>query len=103
MRNRFDFWNPHGIGYKFFAEARRLWEIQLHQDSLVTTVQAAIVMSVTYNLYAIDKIGIMYTAEAVRLALDLRLFELPAAMGNRSDRELHGFGFTAWSLYFWVR
>lgn len=104
VQNRFDYWDPSGIGYKFFAEARRLWDIQFHQESHVTSIQAALVMGVMFNLYAMDRVGITYMTEGVRLARNLNLFELPQYMGvNISERELRGFGFTAWSLYFWVR
>lgn len=104
MRTRFDFWNPHGLGYKFFAEAKRLWEAELYRESKITTVQAALVMGVSSNLYAMDKVAMAYTAEAVRLSQDLKLFGLNESIKNdKSARNLQGYQFTAWSMFFWVR
>lgn len=103
MRDRFEFWNPNSLGYKFFAEARRLWELELHNDSCITSVQAGLVMSVTYNLYALDKVGMTYTADAIMIARELNLFELPSSLRSSNYREWHGYGFTGWALYFWAR
>lgn len=103
LRGRYEFWNPDRLGYKFFAEARRLWDVRSNNDGDVTTVQAAYTMSVIYNLYAMDKIGVPFGVAAVKLAYRLKLFSSPAEMPNTTQRERQGNIYTAWSLYFWTR
>lgn len=102
MRKRYAFWTPHTLGYKFFAEARRLFEVQIYKEPHITSIQAALVMSVTYNLYAMDKIGISYTVQAVEMARNLNLFDAPAGLQGNT-RTLLGHQFTAWAVYFWIR
>ncbi|KFA69723.1 hypothetical protein S40285_09672, partial [Stachybotrys chlorohalonatus IBT 40285] len=98
LDDRTQFWDPHTLGYKFAAEARRLWELEVLDRCSVTAVQAAMMMNVTYNLYAMDKVGMVYDAQAVALARELKLFD---TVQWRTKREWVGYGFTAWSLYFW--
>ena len=102
IKGRYEFWNPNRLGYKFFAEARGLWDIEKHNNGSITAVQAALLMNVTYNLYAMDKIGIAFGAEAVKLAQRLQLFAATADMVGTSERERHGYSYTAWCLYSWI-
>lgn len=61
-------------------------------------------MGVSYNLYAMDKVAMAYTAEAVRLSQDLKLFDFPGSIEkDMNERHVQGYEFTAWSLFFWVR
>ena len=74
----------------------------MQDEPNITTVQAGIVMSITYNLYALDKIGTSYCAEAIRLAEKLHLFDLPLDAYDTNYRKWAGDGYTAWNLYFWT-
>ncbi|RFN54941.1 zn(2)-c6 fungal-type DNA-binding domain protein [Fusarium flagelliforme] len=63
------------LGYKFFAEAKRLWELELMEKSSITTVQAAMIFHIMYNIYSMDKLGMTYGVQAVAMAKDLKLFD----------------------------
>lgn len=75
----------------------------MHETPDITTVQAGLVMSITYNLYALDKIGTSYCAEAVQLAEKLQLFDPPRDSQITNYRKWAGDSFTAWNLFFWTR
>jgi hypothetical protein len=60
-------------------------------------------MNVIYNLYAMDKIGVSFGVEAVKLARHLKIFSAPPDMPSLTERERQGYIYTAWSLYFWTR
>ena len=91
-------WNPRNLGYKFLAEAKRLWELEISQNKL-TTIQAAGILNLIYNVDGVDKIGLTYLEEAVRMAKVVGLFSGASKLksqGSDVARE-----FTAWSLFNW--
>jgi hypothetical protein len=65
--NRAKFWNPQTLGYQFLAEARRLWEFETGNVHL-TTIQAAMVISIVHGANGSDKIGDSYLKQAVSAA-----------------------------------
>ncbi|KAF5506420.1 Nitrogen assimilation transcription factor nit-4 [Colletotrichum siamense] len=77
--NRVEYWNPDTLGYRFLAEAKRLWELQTSEPR-VTTIQAGILFSVFHNLCGLDEIGQPYRIHGVNLAR---------------------WAYTAWALYNW--
>ncbi|KAJ4865698.1 fungal zn(2)-Cys(6) binuclear cluster domain-containing protein [Trichoderma breve] len=97
--DRLEYWNPDSLGYRFFAEARRLWELEAGQKSSITTVQAGMVINIIYNMYSMDKIGMTYDVQAIAMAHDLKLFDGPTSKNRRKQR---GYDFTAWSIFFWM-
>ncbi|KAF4873399.1 Nitrogen assimilation transcription factor nirA [Colletotrichum siamense] len=96
--NRVEYWNPNTLGYRFLAEAKRLWELQASEPR-VTTIQAGILFSVFHNLCGLDEIGQPYRIHGVNLARKLRLFSKSSCGNNDSKRK--GWAYTAWALYNW--
>ncbi|KAF4944570.1 hypothetical protein FSARC_14641 [Fusarium sarcochroum] len=95
-----EFWNPHTLGYRFLAEARRLWEVEEAGPSdKLTTLQAGLYINVVYNLMGADSIGWRYTIRAVEIAHSLDLFNPLSRVKSR--RSQHVRDFTAWSLFTW--
>ncbi|GAM83838.1 hypothetical protein ANO11243_018280 [Dothideomycetidae sp. 11243] len=97
MDNRAEYWNPHTLLYRFFAEARRLWELEA-TEPCITTVQAGVVFNVVYNLCGLDEIGQVYRINSIALAYQLRLFE---PIFDANDRTRRGKIYTAWMLFSW--
>ncbi|KAJ4024448.1 hypothetical protein NW766_000685 [Fusarium irregulare] len=80
------------------AEARRLRELEVYEDSL-TTIQATMVMAFTYNMNSMDKVGWSYTEQAYAMARRIKLFDPhPAGM---DDKTKSARGLTAWAIFSW--
>ncbi|KAF4997868.1 hypothetical protein FGRMN_3569 [Fusarium graminum] len=94
--NRAKFWNPQTLGYQFLAEARRLWDIEVGNAQL-TTIQAAIVISIVYDANGSDKIGNLYLTQAVSAAHSMHLFSPPTQPPDRT--EYNARAVTAWALF----
>jgi hypothetical protein len=78
------------------AEARRLRELEVNHDSL-TTVQATMVMSLTYNMDAVDKVGWSYCEQGYIMAHRMGLFDpYPITMDDKSKSAR---GLTAWAIF----
>lgn len=94
------FWLPQGLAYRFLAEAKRLWEMEDHGVSKLTTMQAAIILNAISLTDATDKIGKAFHNQAVAMALDMKLM-------TTRDQEIQGSSmrkaraFTAWCLFAW--
>ncbi|KAI1777970.1 hypothetical protein F4818DRAFT_447889 [Hypoxylon cercidicola] len=83
--DRTKFWVPQTLGYQFLAEAKRLWEVESRKDSAhLTTIQAAIVLSIVANTTAMDKVGTSYLLQAIAMATSLNLFS--ATMGTENEK-----------------
>ncbi|KAL7928301.1 putative zinc finger protein [Trichoderma chlorosporum] len=98
MSARAEYWNPFTLGYKFLAEAKRLWERE-QQESKITSIQAALFLNGISNLDGADAIGWQYTSRAVNMAHELELFAVTpktVSVKMRIARE-----FTAWTLFCW--
>ncbi|KAF4973299.1 hypothetical protein FSARC_374 [Fusarium sarcochroum] len=98
LSNRFEYWNPNNLVYRFMAEAKRLWELEATVPR-ITTIQAGILFSVYHNLCGIDEIGQAYRIQAVALAHRLHIFD--AAVEGQNERTHRGREYTAWALYNW--
>ncbi|KAJ4007727.1 hypothetical protein NW752_010396 [Fusarium irregulare] len=96
VANRAEFWNPQTLGYQFLGEARRLWEFEAAKPRL-TTIQAAIVLSVVYDANGGDEIGRQYLAQAVAAAHSMHLFSQPTQVDDKV--EYNARAITAWSLF----
>lgn len=96
--NRAQYWNPHTLGYRFLAEAKRLWELEASEPR-ITTIQAGILVSVFHNLSGLDDIGQPYRIHSVTLAHELRIFD--PMMECQNDRLSRGTAYAAWALYNW--
>ncbi|KNB19215.1 hypothetical protein FOXG_16637 [Fusarium oxysporum f. sp. lycopersici 4287] len=96
MSHRSQFWNPRTLGYQFLAEARRLWELEIGNTRL-TTIQAAIVLSLVHDANGSDEVGRSYLTQAVAAAHAMHLFSTPTK--NNDDLEYYARAFTAWALF----
>lgn len=101
MADRSEYWNPQTLGYKFLAEAKRLWEMEQLENKSLTTLQAALVINLIYVGNSMNKLGITYAIQAVAMAHELEIF---GPLTNvKSQRRRQSYSFTAWCLYFWTR
>ena len=88
-------WDTESLCYRFFAETKRLWELETGESKL-TTCQAALVMNSVYNMDGLDQIGNVYMVQAAKIAYNLDLF---GAQG-RGEMDVAK-QFTAWCLFSW--
>lgn len=95
--NRAEFWNPANLGYRFLAEARRLWESEVENDKL-TTIQAALILNIVSNMNGVDKLGLLYMTHAVSMAKNLGLYKRARVSMTKLQNSRD---FTAWVLYAW--
>ncbi|OAQ65033.1 C6 transcription factor [Pochonia chlamydosporia 170] len=98
IQNRANFWDPDNLYYKFFAETKRLWELADKDGAVeLTTIQAAILIDLSYRVNGLDKIGSTYLRQAVAMAEVMQLlntFPNDMDMEERNARD-----FTAWCLF----
>ncbi|KAK0726762.1 hypothetical protein B0T26DRAFT_737695 [Lasiosphaeria miniovina] len=95
---RAEFRNPHTLGYQFHAEAKRLWELEQNKNKL-TTIQAAILPNMVYNLNGADKLGRLYTLHAISIARELGLFKRPDHWDLMDPKMQAVWGMATWGLY----
>lgn len=84
MANRAEFWNPQTLGYRCLGEARRLWELEAARPKL-TTIQAAIVLSIVYSANSGNEIGKQYLTQAVAAAHKMNLFSHPTQLDDEVE------------------
>ncbi|KAF4434910.1 nitrate assimilation regulatory nirA [Fusarium acutatum] len=101
--SRLEYWNPGSLRYRFLAESRRLWELELEKEPSITTLQAAMVLNPVYNMTSLEtqaSLGLSLGAQALALSHKLGILEsLPAEL---DQRQRHVYGYTAWCLYYWI-
>ncbi|EJP66453.1 C6 transcription factor, putative [Beauveria bassiana ARSEF 2860] len=96
VENRAEFWDPSTMGYRFLAECRRLWELEIGNSSL-TNIQAATILSLTYNMNGLDKVGWTYMIQAIAAAESIDLFGDVPDSDSQKIKVVKTF--TAWGLY----
>ncbi|KAM5527275.1 C6 transcription factor [Fusarium oxysporum f. sp. phaseoli] len=94
-----EFWNPNSLGYKFLAEAKRLWAVEESRERSLTTLQAALIINTIVNMFDIDKLASAYLVHAIDIAHELGLFEPTTYIMHKKLR--HSYDLTAWSLFHW--
>ncbi|KAF5639432.1 nitrate assimilation regulatory nirA [Fusarium tjaetaba] len=101
--SRLEYWNPESLRYRFLAESRRLWELEMEKEPRITTLQAAMVLNPVYNMSSMEtqaSQGLSFGAQALALSHKLGILEsLPAKL---DQRQRHVYGYTAWCLYYWI-
>ncbi|KAF2656565.1 hypothetical protein K491DRAFT_767645 [Lophiostoma macrostomum CBS 122681] len=98
--DRYKFWLPHNLGYRFLAEAKRLWETETFDGkSRITTAQAACVLNNITDLNGMDKVRAFYYREALAMMKRMNLFN--AHVEGESKRAFKGRLFTAWAFFSW--
>ncbi|KAK3899213.1 hypothetical protein C8A05DRAFT_46654 [Staphylotrichum tortipilum] len=119
LQGRAEFWNPRNLGYQFLAEAKRLFELGCEEErpfkhpndldwerknreweqGRLTTIQAAQLLNLVYNLNGSDKIGWRYTLRAIEMAHEIQLMRPPQ---DRHTPEMQCVrAYTAWGLFCW--
>jgi hypothetical protein len=63
----------------------------------LTSIQAALIISLVYNFCGLDKLGSVYGLQALAIAQDQRLFHESAHVTSERLRDARHF--TAWSLF----
>ncbi|OTA97230.1 hypothetical protein M434DRAFT_387002 [Hypoxylon sp. CO27-5] len=97
MKNRAEYWLPDNLGYRFLAEARRLFDLDQARPT-VTTVQAAAIISLVCIHNGIDEISWFYAYKSLEIAQNMSLF----SPGLNEDKEWQIVaGTTAWCLFNW--
>ncbi|PVI05577.1 hypothetical protein DM02DRAFT_584122 [Periconia macrospinosa] len=100
LANRSDYWDPQTLGYKFFAEAKRLWEIESMSKKSLPTLQAALIFNVLFNVDCMDMIGLTYQTQAIDIAHEIDLFNTDTHVTRSSGTNSRAF--TLWCLYWWM-
>lgn len=90
-------WNPSSLGHRFFAEARRLYELEAGK-SKITTVQAGVIMSKVFNMDGFDNIGSRYLGQAIQMSHEMKLFASVEVKNKKLQRVRE---LTAWALFTW--
>ncbi|KAK0653055.1 nitrate assimilation regulatory protein nirA [Cercophora newfieldiana] len=100
FQDRVEHWNPRSLGYKFLAEAKRLFEMEINDKSSITLLQASNIINVLLNMDSMDKLGMTYTVHSVALAYNLGLYETPSR--PRSKLRQRVYDYTAWNFYWYI-
>ena len=93
---RAKFWIPQSLGYRFLAESKRLWELEIGKNRL-TTVQAGIIMIHIVYANGMDKFGWSYLLRSMAIARELELSSAQVILKNREMQQVRSL--TAWSLF----
>ncbi|KAL2134955.1 hypothetical protein VTI74DRAFT_10276 [Chaetomium olivicolor] len=119
LPGRAEFWNPKNLGYQFLAESKRLFEIQSElerpfrnpndtdwerkdrewEQRRLTTIQAALLLTIIYNINGSDKIGWRFTLRAIEMANQINLLGPPLAHYGADMQCVRTY--TAWALFCW--
>ncbi|KAI1465251.1 uncharacterized protein F4812DRAFT_440233 [Daldinia caldariorum] len=98
--DRNKFWVPQTLGYRFMAEAKRLWEVESRRNTgSLPTIQAAILLGIVSTTTAMDKVGTSYLLQAMAMAEEMDLFSARVGTDDQSLRRVRAF--TAWGIYTW--
>ncbi|KAM0274397.1 hypothetical protein ACHAQH_007899 [Verticillium albo-atrum] len=98
ITERYRFWDPHKLTYQFMAETRRLWELEMNSgEDRITTVQAAMTICACYSTTGLDKLGMEYLAQGIKMAQRLGLFGSLEHIENPLRRRVYSM--TAWALF----
>ncbi len=100
LPDRRQFWKPQSLGYKFLAEARRLWELERQYGEVtLTTAISGVLLNVEYNHNSMDKLGRNFLAESVAMANELGIFDPDATEKIPSRKMRTAREFFAWGLF----
>ncbi|GAB1312659.1 Zn(2)-C6 fungal-type domain-containing protein [Madurella fahalii] len=95
---RVEFWTPRSLSYSFMAEAKRAWKLEMTGKPKLTTIWAALVISLRYGADGADKLAIPFVQKASEMARELGLF----TQQEKGDTKISiARAFTAWSLFSW--
>ena len=86
------------MGYRFLAEARRLWELQVETCTLVQ-MQAATLLYLVYAHNGLDLLGLPYLSSAVEIGHKLGYFDASKSLHHRKSDLADARLFTAWAVF----
>ncbi|KAH7561888.1 hypothetical protein BM1_02992 [Bipolaris maydis] len=86
--------HPESLTYKFLAEARRIWDVELTGKPQITTIQAALVLSMTYAFNSLDELSTFFLEQAVTMGHHMHLFD--ASNPEEDPKMAEARLFTAW-------
>ena len=95
--DRIKFWLRENLGYRFMAEAKRLWELERPGEIHLTTIQTALVLNIVVSVNGLDRIVHTYLLQALVIAHELDLFGTPQAPAD--DKTQKARTVTAWPLF----
>ncbi|KAJ6213211.1 hypothetical protein PSV09DRAFT_2369802 [Bipolaris maydis] len=87
------------LTYKFLAEARRIWDVELTGKPQITTIQAALVLSMTYAFNSLDELSTFFLEQAVTMGHHMHLFD--ASNPEEDPKMAEARLFTAWKVFSW--
>ncbi|GIK05428.1 hypothetical protein Aspvir_009538 [Aspergillus viridinutans] len=102
LRRPWDRFKEMDMCIRFLSEARQLWIS--HPQPTLTSIQALVVMNLTYNCLGKDKIGWSCLAAAIRMANELKLYEPLSGVRSAGSVEPawnRAHAVTAWGLFEW--
>ncbi|KAF7165757.1 hypothetical protein CNMCM5623_009836 [Aspergillus felis] len=102
LRRPWDRFKEMDMCIRFLSEARQLWIS--HPQPTLTSIQALIVMNLTYNCLGKDKIGWSCLAAAIQMANELKLYEPLSGVRSAGSVEPawnRAHAVTAWGLFEW--
>ncbi|KAI1506222.1 hypothetical protein F5X99DRAFT_426278 [Biscogniauxia marginata] len=97
VNSRAKHWMPDNFGYRFLAEARRLYDLEKAHPT-ITTVQAAAIIHLEYYINGIEEVGWAYLRESIDMARRLEIFKFDPTK-NREFQLVAAT--TAWGLFNW--
>ena len=99
ISDRVKVWHPGSLTYKFLAEARRLWDLEMKGKPRVTVIQAALVLSLTYVFNSLDGLSTFFLEQAITMGERMHLFE--ANNCEQDPKMAKARLFTAWKIFSW--
>ncbi|KAJ4990508.1 C6 transcription factor [Stagonosporopsis vannaccii] len=100
LPNRAKYWLPDNLTYRFTAEAKRLWDLEVASGrQRLTTIQASQILSVIMDFDGINSLGRFYTAQGLSMAQEIGLFGSSEHITCARMRKARLW--TAWSLFSW--
>ncbi|KAJ6286265.1 hypothetical protein J3E71DRAFT_359029 [Bipolaris maydis] len=90
------------LTYKFLAEARRLWDLELTGKPQIITIQAALALSMTYAFNSLDELSTFFLKQAITMGHHMHLFD--ASNPEEDPKMAEARLFTAWKYgEIWVQ
>lgn len=100
LRHRSEFWKPPTLVYQFAAEARRLWEMEVHRPR-ITTIQAGLLMSLTHGIDGTDVLAWSHLVQTVAMAHTMGLMDEVHPAADRTSLSHVNKIYTAWQVFAW--
>lgn len=99
--NRSKLWHPESLTYKFLAEARRLWDLESAGIPCVTTVQAALFLSLIYSDGSLDNLATSFLDHALSVGKRINMFDISDSRNGVGLEMTKAHLFTAWRVFAW--